>query len=172
MIIAPPELLVNLAAPWARLYGHSDVLPTVVTFLHVVPVVVGGGLAIALDRSTLRVRTDDSAAAARHLDELGAAHPVVLGALSLSFVSGLALLATDVEIYFGSWIFWVKLGFIMALLANGALLSRTERAMRATASQTGAATGAPWRRLRALAVTSIALWLTITLAGVALLNLA
>ena len=171
-MIAPPELLVDLAAPWARIYGHSDVLPTLVTFLHVAPVVVGGGLAIALDRSTLRVHHDDPLAAAHHLAELGAAHPVVLGALSLSFVSGLALLLADVEVYFGSWIFWVKLGFIMALLANGALLSRTERAMRATDSQAGALTGARWRRLRALAVTSIALWLTITLAGVALLNLA
>ena len=172
MIIAPPELLVDLAAPWARAYGRSDVLPTIVTFLHVAPVVVGGGLAVALDRATLRVRHDDPAAVARHLDELGAAHPMVLGALSLSFVSGLALFATDIEVYFGSWIFWVKLGLIMALLANGALLSRTERGMRATNREAGAVTSARWRPLRLIAVASIALWLTITLAGVALLNLA
>lgn len=167
MILAAPQLLVDLADPWAKVYGHSKVLATIVGFLHVAPIVVGGGLAIALDRSTLRVRHDEPGARARHLAELGSGHGVVLGALALSLLSGVALLAADLETYFDSPIFWVKMGLIVLLLANGALMTCTERALRA-----GATADAPWRRLRTIAITSLALWLTITLAGVALMNLA
>lgn len=168
MIIAPPALLVELADPWASLYGHSTVLATLVGFLHVAPLVVGGGLAIALDRSTLRLRHEEPGARARHLVELGAAHRVVLGGLALSFVSGVALFAADLETYFGSWIFWLKMGLISMLLANGARMSRAERTLRGA----GATTDAQWRRLRRIAVASLVLWLTITLAGMALRNLA
>lgn len=168
MLIAPPQALLDLADPWATLYGHSKVLATLVGFLHVAPVVVGGGLAIALDRSTLRLRHEEPGARARHLTELGSAHRVVLGALGLSFVSGVALFAADVETYFGSWIFWLKMGLIMVLLANGARMNRTEHRLRIA----GATADAEWHRLRTLAITSLVLWLTITLAGMALLNLA
>jgi len=172
VILAPPQLLVDLADPWAKLYSHSNVLATIVGFLHVAPIVVGGGLAIAIDRWTLRLRHDEPAARARHLEELGAAHRVVLGALALSFVSGLALLAADLETFFGSWIFWVKMGFIVLLLANGLFMARTEGTLRAAGAGDGARSDAAWRRLRTMAFTSLALWLTITLAGVALMNLA
>jgi uncharacterized membrane protein len=170
MLIAPPRVLVDLAAPWASAYGDSSALATIVTFLHIAPIVVGGGLAISLDRATLRLRHDEPGARARHLAELGAAHRVVLGGLALSFLTGLALFASDVETYFGSWIFWVKMGFIAVLLANGARMDRTERSLRAAGATT--AGHAEWRRLRGIAVTSLVLWLTITLAGVALLNFA
>jgi uncharacterized membrane protein len=166
--MAAPQLLTDLAEPWAHLYGNSNVLATIVGFLHVGAIVVGGGLAIALDRSTLRLRHDEPGARARHLAELGGAHRVVLGALALSAVSGLALLAADLDTYFDSWIFWFKMGLIGLLLANGAAMNRTERALRSK----GVEADAPWRRLRTIAVTSLALWLTITLVGVALLNLA
>lgn len=168
MLLAVPQILVELAEPWAKVYGHSKILATVVGFLHVASVVVGGGLAIALDRSTLRVRHDQPGARARHLSELGAGHGVVLGALSLSLLSGIALLAADLETYLDSPIFWIKMGLIVLLLANGAVMTRTERILRVA----GTNADAQWRRLRAIAFTSLALWLTITLAGVALLNLA
>jgi uncharacterized membrane protein len=168
MILAVPQLLVDLADPWAKAYGHSKVLATIVGFLHVAPIVVGGGLAIALDRSTLRVRHDEPGARARHLSELGGGHGVVLGALALSLLSGVALLAADLETYFDSPIFWIKMGLIVVLLANGAWMTRTERALRTA----GAGADLQWRRLRTIAITSLALWLTITLAGVALMNLA
>jgi hypothetical protein len=168
VLLAPPQLLVDLAAPWAKLYSHSKVLTTTVQFLHVAPIVVGGGLAIGLDRSTLRLKHDEPGARARHLSELGTAHRVVLGALALSLVSGLALLAADLETFFGSWIFWVKMGLVALLLANGAVMTRTERMLRVA----GANADASWRRMRTIALTSLALWLIITLAGVALTNLA
>lgn len=164
MIIATPEALATLCAPWAKFYGHSKVAATIVTFLHVAPIVVGGGLAIALDRSTLRLR-DDAAARMRHLDEVGLAHRSVLAALALSLLSGLAMLAADLDTFLGSWVFWVKMLLIVALLANGALMTRSEQRLR---------NGEPdqWGRLRVLAGTSLVLWLVITFAGVALVNVA
>jgi uncharacterized membrane protein len=93
---------------------------------------------------------------------------VVLGALVLSFVSGIALLAADLETYFDSPIFWIKMGLIVVLLANGAIMTRTERTLRVA----GTNADAQWRRLRTIAITSLALWLSITLAGMALMNLA
>jgi hypothetical protein len=92
----------------------------------------------------------------------------VLGALALSLLSGVALLAADLETYFDSRIFWIKMGLIVLLLANGAWMTRTERTLRIA----GSGADLQWRRLRTIAITSLALWLTITLAGVALMNLA
>jgi hypothetical protein len=43
-----PEVLAHLAAPWAKLYSDSRTAATIVNFLHIAPVVVGGGNAIAL----------------------------------------------------------------------------------------------------------------------------
>ena len=167
-MLAPPQLLVDLAAPWAKVYGHSSVLATIVGFLHVAPIIVGGGLAIAIDRSTLRLRHEEPDARTRHLMELGSAHRTVIGALALSFVSGIALFAADVETFFGSWIFWLKMGLIVLLLANGALMTQAERGLRVAAADADLR----WRRLHTMALSSLALWLIVTLAGVALQNLA
>lgn len=168
MIVAVPQMLTDLADPWAKFYSHSKVAATIVTFLHIAPIVVGGGLAIALDRSTLRLRHDEPGARARHLSELGTSHRVVIGALTVSFLSGLALFASDLDTFYGSWVFWFKMGLIALLLVNGALMTRLERSLRAA----GAGADAQWRRLRTIAITSLALWLTITLVGVVLANVA
>ena len=164
MIIAPPEALTALVAPWAKLYSHSKLASTIVTFLHIAPIVVGGGLAISLDRATLRVPPNDQPARTRHLVELGSVHRAVIAALALSLLSGLAMLAADLETFLGSPIFWVKMAFIAALLVNGGVMTRVEQALA------GPAGGREdqWRRLRVLAITSLVLWLTTTFVGVAL----
>lgn len=164
MMIATPEALAALCAPWAKYYSHSKTAATIVTFLHVAPIVVGGGLAIALDRTTLRLQ-DDVAARARHLHEIALAHKSVVAALAISLLSGLAMMAADLDTFLGSWIFWVKMGLIAALLVNGALMTGSERRIRNGAMD-------QWGRLRVLAFTSLFLWLVITFAGVALVNAA
>ena len=166
MIFAIPEALVHLAAPWNTFYSHSKTAATIVIFLHIAPLVIGGGAAIALDRASLRLRHDEPGARARHLAELGSIHPLVLAALTLSFLSGIALLAADLETFLGSWIFWLKMGLIVALLANGAIMTRLERALGSPKGETTA----QWGRLQGIAITSLTLWLAITLAGVALAN--
>jgi hypothetical protein len=167
-MLAPPETIVALAAPWAKFYSHSKLAATIVEFLHIAPLIVAGGLAIALDRSTLRLDHDDPGARERHLAELGTVHRAVLAGLAVTFLSGLALLASDLETFWGSWIFWLKMALVVALLANGGMMTRIERALRA--GEGDADDG--WRRLRNVAIVSVTLWLTITLAGVALTNLA
>lgn len=167
VILAPPELLVTLAAPWAHFYGDSAVAATVVTFLHIAPLVVGGGVAISLDRKTLQLRSNEHDRCARHLAELGSTHRLVMGALALTFASGVALLAADLETFWGSWIFWLKMGLVALLLVNGSRMNRLERAL---ATPRGDA-DPRWRLLRQVAIASLVLWLATTFAGVALQNL-
>jgi hypothetical protein len=167
-MIATPQFLAHAVVPWASFYGHSRSAPTVVGFLHIGSVVVGGGLAISLDRTTLRVPRGDREARRRHLVELRSVHGWVLGALALAFLSGLALLAADLDTFLGSRAFWTKLGLIALLLANGAMMNRTEQALRSPTS----GTADHWGGLRRAAMTSLVLWLVITFAGVVLTNAA
>jgi hypothetical protein len=162
-----PEILTRLAEPWAHFYSHSKVASTIVTFLHIAPIVVGGGIAIALDRAALRLDVNDAQARERHLTELGSVHPIVLWSLAVLLLSGLAMLAADLDTFLGSRVFWLKMALIVALLANGAQMTRLERALAGTASPAAD----QWRRLRGIAITSLVLWLSITLAGVVLTSI-
>jgi len=162
MLVATPEALASLAAPWAKYYSHSKTAATIVTFLHVAPIVVGGGLAITLDRFTLRIR-DDAAARGRHLEEIAFAHKSVVGGLVVATLSGIAMLLADLDTFLGSWIFWAKMLLIVALLANGFAMTRVETRLRTGATDL-------WGRLRVLSMASLVLWLVITFAGIALVN--
>lgn len=170
MIFTTPEALANFVDPWAKLYSHSKIVPTIVAFLHVAPIVVGGGIAIASDRATLRLRHEEAGARSRQLSELASVHPWVIGALALSLLSGLAMLAADLDTFLGSWVFWVKMGLIGLLLVNGLMMTRAEARLRGAADDAGAEKH--WQRMRVASITSVALWLVITFAGVALTNVA
>jgi hypothetical protein len=65
-------------------------------------------------------------------------------------------------------VFWLKLALIVALRANGARMTRLERALAGRAGAAGG--GDQWGRLRGIAITSVILWLATTLAGVVLTN--
>ena len=165
-MIAPPSSLVSLVQPWADYYSDSHFAQTVVTFAHVGALLVGGGIAIATDRGTLRATSDVDRR--RHLMEVVQVHRVVLAALATVVVSGLLLLAADLETFWGSWIFWVKMSLVVLLLVNGARMQRIE----ASAARDTTVPTAHWGAIRGTALVSLALWLTITLAGVALINYA
>ena len=162
-----PELLVRLAEPWSQLYGDSALLSTVIVFGHIAALVFAGGLAITLDRGTLRAARGDAALRSRHLGELQSAHRIVIRGLALSVVTGVLMLTADLETYFGSWIYWTKMALVALLLVNGYVMTRTEREIR-TAPEPAAA----WRRLRTTALASMVLWFAIAFAGVALVNAA
>jgi hypothetical protein len=156
---------VQLTAPWAQLYSDSEVVSTGVLFGHLGGLLLGGGFAIAADRATLRMARGGTDARRSHLEELRAVHrPVVLG-LSVTLVSGLLLLAADVETFLPSPLFWLKMGVITALLGNGVLLARTETALRNHSEHPRRL----WRRLRNGAKTSLFLWFGSLLLGTALL---
>jgi hypothetical protein len=165
--MAIPSALVRFFEPWSELYGDSLVLPTLIVFGHIAALVFAGGLAVTLDRATLRAARGPAEFRWRQLDELAAAHRLVLFGLALSVVTGVLLLTADIETYFGSWIYWIKMGLIVLLLVNGYAMTRAESRIRLTPN---AADEPGWDTLRRTAAISIALWFAIAFAGVALVN--
>jgi uncharacterized membrane protein len=103
----------------------------------------------------------------RQLGELARVHAVVLAGLALSFASGVLLFLSDVDEFLGSPFFWVKLGLVGVLLANGFMMNRTERALAGGGNET-----ALWARLRTISLLSLVLWIATTLAGVVLMSYA
>ena len=162
-----PSALARLAEPWNSLYSDSKAVSTIVVFLHLVPLLVAGGAALAADRATIRASRGAPDDRTRQLTDLGRIHAVVLGGLALSFASGVLLFLSDVDTFLGSVFFWIKLALIGLLLANGFVMTRTEQALNA-----GGDDSALWGRLRTISILSLILWLATTFAGVALTNYA
>ena len=155
--------------PWQSAYGDYGILSTSVTALHLIGMLVGGGLAIAADRATLRISEEAPGQREWHLGELNAIHRPVLLAMTLLFVTGIAIVAADVQTFVTSPILWVKLTLVALLLLNGVVLERTETALRRTSES--APTGSSeklWSRLRISAICSIAAWIATLVAGVLL----
>jgi hypothetical protein len=167
-MIAAPAFLVQAFAPWNDYYGHSAAVETIVQFLHVGGLLFAGGLAIAADRGSLRAIRVAAASRTTHLEELAAVHRWVVTGLAVVVVSGFLQLAADIEAFFGSWVYWVKMLLVILLLANGWWMTRIEHQLRADPSEDSPV----WGRLHRVAVTSLVLWFTVTLAGIALVNVA
>ena len=153
-------------APWQDLYSDSTVISTSVTALHLIGMLVGGGLAIAADRVTLRVADEEPGQRERHLGELSAIHRPVLLALGLLFITGLMMVASDISTFLTSPVLWVKLGLVALLVFNGVVLERTETLLRRSSGE------GSWRRLRFSARCSIALWIATLIAGTVLVSAA
>lgn len=169
VIVAAAQFL----APWQAAYGDSTVISTTVTTVHVVALVFGAGLAIAADRATLRNASKSESDRLHLLQEIGATHRPVLIALAAMFASGVALAAADIKTFAQSPVFWLKLGLIALLLLNGAVLERTESALRkgnSLAILSPMRSGIMWKRMRRSAVYSIALWTATIIAGTVLVN--
>jgi uncharacterized membrane protein len=164
--IAPPESLVHVLKPWSDFYSHSKGAETIVTFLHIGGLLLAGGLAVAADRSSLRALRFPARQRAEQMKELAAVHRWVLTGLTIVALSGLLLLTSDIETFFGSWIFWTKMGLVVLLLINGFMMTRVENGLALDAGDASP----HWATLKRTAVSSLALWFTITLAGLALVN--
>jgi hypothetical protein len=169
LALQAPAVLVRLAEPWSQLYGDSKLLPTLIVFGHIAALVFAGGLAITLDRATLRASRGPAEFRWRQLEALSAAHRLVIAGVALSLVTGVLLFAADVETYFVSWIYWLKMGLIALLLTNGVVMTRAESRV---SSSPNAEDDIGWKRLRLTAMASLVLWFAIALAGVALVKAA
>jgi hypothetical protein len=154
------ETLVELAKPFAHLYNNSKPLSIGTTYVHHAAVLGAGGLAIAADRASLRLRAGDAATVARHIAEQATLHRLVIGGLALSVLSGVMMFASDVETFALSLLYWSKMGGFVLLLGNGLLLQRAEKRLAADPGD-GKALGA----LRFSAGVSLFLWFAITLLG-------
>ena len=156
-------MLTSLLQSWASMYSDSAALRTSIGFLHVAGLLAGGGSAIAADRATLVAWRRDAASRLTHVRVLHGTHRAVLIGLTLVTISGVLLFAADVDTYLHSRVFWIKMGMIVLLFANGSVLVHAGRK-----AQHG--TQAAWTRLRWGSLASLALWFLTTLLGAALPN--
>ncbi len=160
------ETLTRWCAPWQAFYSDSRLTEIVVTSVHVVAMLVGGGIAVAADRLTLRAIRRESSHRNAMLDELQQTHvPVKLGLVAL-VLSGIALAASDVETFSASPAFLVKLGLVLLLAVNGLVMLRAEVLLRREP------TDAHWGRLRLASWLSLILWVSTAVVGVVLVNAA
>ena len=70
---------------------------------------------------------DDAGTRALRLAALKGIHRVVLAGLVVIIVSGVLLFGADVDTFLYSKVFWLKMGLMLLLMANGAVLVRAER---------------------------------------------
>src|SRR5439155_25024898 len=119
-------VLSQLLARWAHLYGHTPVSATV-TYLHLVGILVGGGVAVAADRAALRLSpaTPDWSG---ELARLASVHRWVVAGLALIFASGLLMMFAELDSFATSVVFWTKMGLIALFLGNGYIRMRAETA--------------------------------------------
>lgn|SRR6185437_748038 len=165
-MIAPPQALVELLKPWNDFYSHSKTTVTIVTFVHIGGILLAGGLAIAADRGTLRALQIAAGDRAHYTRELRSVHRWVITGLVAVVLSGLLMLASDFETFWGSAIYWIKMTLVVILLVNGYGMMRAEAQLERDASESSPA----WAALRRTAISSLVLWFIITALGIALVN--
>jgi hypothetical protein len=147
----------NFLEVWTSFYSNHAAVRTLLGFLHIGGLVVGGGCAISADRLVLLARKRGPAEQANQLENLRGTHRIVLISLVVVSVSGLLLFAANSDALLSSVLFWAKMGLIVILMANGALIVRAERR-------------AHWKLLTITSTVSVVLWMLTTLAGAALPN--
>lgn len=166
------QQIAGALSPWNSLYSGSKAIATGVTSIHILALLFGGGLALAADRTTLRALKRPESERLDQLRELRAVHRPVVIALTLLFISGFAMAAADVETYATSWYFWVKMGLVALLMANGYYLLSVERRLNVVAAtevppETVVSPGL-WRHLKRASMASLTLWALTALAGAVL----
>jgi hypothetical protein len=160
------ESLLELLAPWKDFYSDSVVISTIVTGAHIIALLIGGGLAIAADRTTLRVLRAGPERLPDHLVELGDVHRPIIVSLGVLAITGVLMATADLAEFVGEPIFWIKLGLVTLLLLNGASLYRAERGLRAEPSEHAQ------NRLKRVSRVSATLWIVTAIAGIVLTNAA
>lgn len=165
--------LAHWLQPWADLFRSSAALQAVALFGHLGGIALAGGFAVATDRIILRVRLSTAAIRTRALRHMRRVHRFVLGGLTLAIITGIATLLADVQDLLPSWIFWLKMLLVSALLFNGGLLRREGRQLLAAMDAHGIddpkeVPGDGWSRLRDAAARSAILWAVTILVGILL----
>lgn len=171
------DLLTNLFQPWADVYSASAWLPTTVIALHVLALFCGGGIAIAADRRMLLARPGSSEAFLAVAEDLRSTHGIVIGAIVLMVLTGVALATADIGTFAASPVFWGKMAVFAMLMANGVFMRNAETQLLTNARETiemsvaGPEVTGPWTRLVRHAWVSLAGWFTVVLLGVIVANI-
>jgi hypothetical protein len=163
------DTLIQLFAPWQDLVSSSDVIGGTVMGVHILALMIGGGIGLAADRSTLRVAPGDTAGRRVRLTDVREVHTIVLVGVIALFASGVLLAAAEIEEFVESPVFWVKLALAGLLVVNGIALTRTTN--RLSASDEELPVGdADWALLRRYARFSAFLWIATAVVGIVLVN--
>jgi hypothetical protein len=156
-----PEFLTHAAEGWARSYGTHKAISIGVAFVHFSGLLLGGGAAVAADRETLKAAREADPIRADHLRFLGTVHAIAVGGLVLLFASGTALFLSDLDTFWDTRVFWVKMALVVLLLGNGLVMRRAERLAASAPARA-------WPRLTATSIVSLVLWFAIVLASTVL----
>jgi len=145
---------------WAVYYSDHQMVSLTVTYFHLASILIGGGTAIAADREVFAsARVDDRDCQAAAVAVVQHAHGVVGPALGVMLVSGVLMTMADWETFAASSLFWIKMGLVGLLMANGVGLMVAGRVH--AASQPAHV----WRRMVAASGVSLLLWLLILWMG-------
>jgi hypothetical protein len=154
-----PAFISTAVESWAGFYGHHQLVSVTVRFLHLAGIVVGGGTALAADRQVLKAARGGPSERSGVVAALDSAHRVVVPSLAVVATAGILMTASETETFFGSRLYWSKMGLVALLLLNGVGLLAAERAVAA---------GKPkaWTWMGLTSSASLVLWLTILFIGV------
>ena len=158
-----PDALSTLAANWASIYAGSPILRTLIGFAHVGGLVVSGGAALVADGAVLRAVRGGHALRERQAADMNRTHTVVITGLLFVVLRGVLLAGADLDTYLESKTFWLKMGAVVLLAVNGAVMLAAGR--RIERGHDGS-----WSALRTTALVSLLLWTVTTLLGAALPN--
>ena len=153
-----PEFLIHASEGWSRFYSDSKMVSTGVMYVHLAGLLLGGGAAVAADRETLKAAGEADPVRADHLVFLGTVHAIALTGLAMLAVSGVLMLLADLETFWDTRVFWIKMSLVALLLANGAVMQQAERRARTLPATA-------WRQLKLTSVVSLVLWFAVLLAG-------
>jgi hypothetical protein len=157
-------MLASLLDTWSSFYSNHAALKSVIEFVHIGGLMLGGGCAITADLATLEAVREGPIGRTSQFHVLKRTHVIVSVGLAALFVSGLLLFAADLDTFVHSRVFWLKMALLVMLLANGVVMLVAERRVRRGHVRA-------WRHLHTVAVSSLVLWFVTTLAGAALSNL-
>jgi MFS family permease len=156
-----------LAEPWQMLYAHSTIVATLVLFGHVAGLLVAGALTFSTEAGALRLDPADDGERRRYLRAASPARRAIALALTVAMVSGFLLFLADLEAFAVSPVFWTKMLLVVLLLVNAVVASRLDARLLGANGVIVEHDGL-WRRRRASAWATAALWFALVLAGSAL----
>ena len=137
---------------------------TAIAFAHVGGLVAAGGASMMADREILSGRRRREQSGSVALRTVQKTHGIVLAGLAIVIASGVLLFAADLDAYLVSKLFWIKMALVVALMINGAILTRAERRVSSNL-------GDSWGTLQWTAIASLSLWFLTTFIGTALPNI-